>query len=328
MRFLARLSFALLVLMSFDAQAEEPPAGWAHAWKNTDFSKATVAFDEIMSGGPPKDGIPAIDRPVFAPASSITDIGAQEPVITVREGGAVKAYPVRILMWHEIVNDSVGGVPVAVTFCPLCNSSIVFDRRVGDRLLSFGTTGKLRNSDLVMYDRQTESWWQQFTGEAIIGEMVGQRLTPLASRVESFERFLAAAGGDALVMVPNGAFVRSYGANPYSMYDSSKKPFLYRGALPDQVAPLSRVVVVGEEAWSIDLLREIKRVEKGDLVITWEAGQNSALDKSLIKLGRDIGNVVVQRQTSEGLRDAPHDISFAFAFHAFYPEGPIYTTAD
>jgi len=250
-------------------------------------------------------------------AGTITDIGPQEPVITVREGGAVKAYPVRILMWHEIVNDTVGGVPVAVTFCPLCNSSIVFDRRVGERILSFGTTGKLRNSDLVMYDRQTESWWQQFTGEAIIGEMVGQRLTALASRVESFERYLAVAGEHALVMVPSGGFSRSYGGNPYSMYDSSDRPFLFRGELPSEVAPLSRVVVVGEEAWSIDLLREIKRVEKGDLVITWEAGQNSALDKSLIKLGRDIGNVVVQRMTDEGLRDAPHDISFAFAFHAF-----------
>jgi hypothetical protein len=328
MRHLAHLSFALLVLMSFQVGAEEPPAGWTYEWKATDFSKTIVSFDEIMSGGPPKDGIPAIDRPVFAPAGSITDIGAQEPVITVREGGAVKAYPVRILMWHEIVNDTVGGVPVAVTFCPLCNSSIVFDRRVGERVLSFGTTGKLRNSDLVMYDRQTESWWQQFTGEAIIGEMVGQRLTPLASRVESFERFLASAGADAPIMVPSGQFARSYGANPYSMYDSSERPFLYRGDLPDEVAPLSRVVVVGEEAWSIDLLREIKRVEKGDLVITWEAGQNSALDKSLIKLGRDVGNVVVQRQTADGLADAPHDISFAFAFFNDTATTEIYTAIE
>ncbi len=313
-----------------DAGPAEPPSSWTYEWKQTDFSRASIDFDEIRSGGPPKDGIPAIDRPEYRPAGEVDNIGDQEPVITVTLNGETRAYPVRILIWHEIANDTLGGIPIAVTFCPLCNSALVFDRRVDGRVLDFGTTGKLRNSDLVMYDRQTESWWQQFTGEAIIGEMMGTLLTALPSRVESFERFLArtASHEGATVLVPTFASMRNYGANPYSRYDRSTKPFLYSGELPQNIAPLARVVVVGKEAWSLELVQRLKRIERGDLIITWEAGQNSALDTTMISMGRDIGNVVVQRQGADGPADAVHDISFAFAFHAFHPEAPIHTEIE
>jgi hypothetical protein len=130
-------------------------AGW-----KTDFSKHSVPFEEILSGGPPKDGIPAIDRPTFV---SVDDadrwLGDLEPIVVFAHDGEVRGYPWQILIWHEIVNDVVGGLPVSITYCPLCNTAIAFDRRVGDRVLDFGTTGKLRHSDLVMYDRQTETWW-------------------------------------------------------------------------------------------------------------------------------------------------------------------------
>ena len=155
-----------------------------------------------MSGGPPKDGIPSIDNPVFVAAGEIDHLADTEPVISVLLGGEHRAYPLQILMWHEIVNDTAGGVPVSVTFCPLCNSAVVYDRRVGDAVLDFGTTGKLRNSDLVMYDRQTESWWQQFTGEGIVGVHTGTVLKRLPSRVESFARYRERAGAAALVLVP------------------------------------------------------------------------------------------------------------------------------
>jgi len=160
--------------------------------------------------------------------------------------------------------------------------------------------------------------------------MTGTVLTALPSRVESFERFKArtADHDGATVLVPTVAGMRNYGANPYSRYDRSPKPFLYGGALPDNIAPLARVVVVGREAWSLELLQRLKRIERGDLVITWEAGQNSALDTRMIRTGRDIGNVVVQRDGPDGLTDAVHDISFAFAFHAFHPEAPIYTEIE
>jgi len=113
----------------------------------------------------------------------------REPVIVVERGAAARAYPLQILVWHEIVNDRLAGRPIAVTYCPLCNSGVVFDRRVDGRDLTFGTTGKLRRSDLVMWDRQTESWWQQFSGDALVGTLTGRRLRMLASQTLSWRDF-------------------------------------------------------------------------------------------------------------------------------------------
>lgn len=168
--------------------ATPPPPDLAAGWK-TDFSKHSVPFDEFMSGGPGKDGIPAVDEPKFVAVDDAESLADREPVIELVVDGEARAYPIQILIWHEIVNDAVGGVAVAVTFCPLCNTSIVFDRRLDGRTLDFGTTGNLRNSDLVMYDRQTESWWQQFGGEALVGELTGEELEQLPSRVVAWEAF-------------------------------------------------------------------------------------------------------------------------------------------
>ena len=155
-------------------------------WK-TDFTKLAVPWDELVSGGPPKDGIPAIDEPSFQTIREADDwLEDREPVAVVRVGSSAKAYPLQILMWHEIVNDRVGDTPVSVTFCPLCNTTLAFDRRFGDLLLDFGTTGRLRHSDLVMYDRQTETWWQQATGEGIVGAHAGERLTFVPAPVLSW----------------------------------------------------------------------------------------------------------------------------------------------
>ena len=312
---------ALLALcLALGTAAQANPDRWRHAWPKTDFTKTSIDFDEIMSGGPPKDGIPSIDAPQFIAVAEVSDLAATEPVIGLVVAGDARAYPLRILIWHEIVNDTVGGVPVTVTYCPLCNSAVVFDRRVAGKATEFGTTGKLRNSDLVMYDRATESWWQQFLGEAIVGARTGTRLKVLPARLESWERF-AKRHPDGRVLVPNNPRMRAYGANPYVGYDSGRLPFLYAGDYPDDIAPMARVVAIGNQAWALDLLREKGRIESGDLVLTWEAGQNSALDSRGIPEGRDVGNVVVQQRGAEGLADIPYDVTFAFVFHAFQPEG-------
>ena len=129
----------------------------SQGWE-TDFSRRNVPLGEIFSGGVPRDGIPPLDDPAFVPVDEADSwVGPKEPVIYFETGGDARAYPLQIMTWHEIVNDEVGGFPVAVTFCPLCNSAIVFDRRWEGRLYDFGTSGNLRNSDLVMWDRQTES---------------------------------------------------------------------------------------------------------------------------------------------------------------------------
>jgi hypothetical protein len=316
------LAFFLLALVAA-MPARADPYDWRGEWPHTDFSRHSVPYDEIFSGGPSKDGIPAIDQPKFVPVSGVKALALHEPVISVEIGGEARAYPLRIMIWHEIVNDTVGGTPIAVTWCPLCNSSIVFDRRVAGRTLSFGTTGRLRNSDLVMYDRETESWWQQFGGDAIVGTLLGAKLKYLPARVESIERFRARFPS-GLVLGPPDAEARPYGRNPYVGYDRAVRPLLFRGAPPEGVPPLARVAAVAEEAWTLDLLMRRGRIEAGDLVLTWETGQTSPLDTAAIGEGRDIGNVVVQRRTEHGLEDAVYDVSFAFAFHAFHPSAPIH----
>jgi hypothetical protein len=315
------LCLAVLLLVLPRAAYPEP-AEWSEEWR-TDFSRHSVPYEEILSGGPPKDGIPAIDRPSFGSISETRDLAPHDPVISIAINGDARAYPLRIMIWHEIVNDTVGGTPIAVTWCPLCNSSIVFDRRVDGRTLSFGTTGKLRNSDLVMYDRETESWWQQFAGECIVGTFLGTKLTYLPARVESIERFRARYPNGRVL--PSDPESRRYGINPYERYDRAERPFLYHGPLPERIPPLARVVSVGDEAWTLDMLKERRRIEVGDLVMTWEPGQSSPLDTVAIDDGQEIGNVVVQRRTSHGLADEVYDVSFAFAFHAFHPTAPIHS---
>ena len=295
------------------------PKFWKSEWPGTNFNKTNVpSWTEILSGGPPKDGIPALNDPPFVPASDERRIKDREPVITVEIGTATpRAYPLRYLTWHEIVNDTVGGVPVAVTFCPLCNSGITFDRRVRGRTLTFGVTGKLRSSDMVMFDRETQSWWQQAQGLGIVGDMTGTRLKTLPTWMESWAEFKA-RNPDGLVM-DEPEYNRAYGRNPYRGYDSAARPFLYSGENPPHgIPPLVRVVRVGKRAWPFTRLAEQGVVSEAGVTISWNAGQASALDASTIAGGKDVGTIRVRDGNG---RDVAHDVMFAFAFHAFWPKG-------
>jgi hypothetical protein len=330
-----QLTIAVLTITFYASAGAAEAQTWHTEWPATDFSKHTVEFSEIRSGGPPKDGIPAIDAPRFEQLDAgraggwAKTIGDNEPVISLVIAGDARAYPVRILIWHEIVNDTVGGISVVITYCPLCNSGLVFERALADRVLDFGTTGKLRNSDLVMYDRQTESWWQQFTGEAIVGTLSGRGLRLVPSRMESLLRFRQRFPGGK-VLVPANPNARNYGTNPYVGYDAKgQRPFLYDGSMPAGIDPMERVVAVESapgryEAWPLASLRRAGRIAIGDLLLTWEPGQTSALDARRIAEGRDVGTVVVQRQRNGDSIDIPYDVTFAFAFHAFRPDSPIH----
>ncbi len=300
---------------------ENPPSIW-----QTDFSKSNVEFSEIFSGGVPRDGIPPIDDPITMTIAEADEFfNDTAPVVTVNLNGEARAYSLGMLISHEIVNDELGGVPISVTFCPLCNSAVVFDRRVGDQVLDFGVSGFLRFSDLVMWDRQTESWWQQFIGEAIVGEMTGTLLDIIPVRTEGFSRFKERFpdGTVSAGSASGGGFQQRYLFNPYANYDSASTPFLFNGELPTDIFPLAYVVAVGDTAWSIDLLRRERRIEVDDLVITWEPGKNTAMGPSQISQGQDIGNVVVQRLVDGEWVDAVHDVTFAFSFNAFNPDGTL-----
>ncbi len=294
------------------------------SWPKTDFDRHSVDFDEIAWGGVPKDGIPSIDDPQFVRVSAVEHLDDRDPVIGIGIAGDYRAYPLQVLTRHEIVNDVVGGVPIAVTYCPLCNTSVVYDRRLDGVVLDFGVSGFLRHSDLIMYDRQTETWWQQFVGEGIVGELTSKKLIAIPARLESFANFRKRAPEGHVLAPPR---YESYGSNPYVRYDSRQKPIssFFKAELPTRLGALERVITIDGEAWSLALLRERKLIEVGDLVITWEPNQASALDTALIKDGWDVGNVVVQRKTENGLEDTVYGVDFAFAFHAFHPDGVIHT---
>ncbi|WP_281982940.1 DUF3179 domain-containing protein [Thalassorhabdomicrobium marinisediminis] len=308
-----------MILSVLACTASADPERWRSAWPETDFALTTIDdWSEIISGGPPKDGIPALNDPAFIAVGDEARLTDREPVISLEmEGHPPRAYPLRYLMWHEIVNDVVGGVPAAVTFCPLCNSGITFDRRTEHGTLTFGVSGKLRQSDMVMFDRETESWWQQAVGEAIVGELTGTRLRTLPSWMESWAAFRDRNPQGLVMDQPDAR--RNYGANPYVRYDSADRPFLFDGEMPPHgIAPLARVVRVGDAAWLLTRLAQAGELRERGVTLSWQSGQASALDTARIGEGRDVGNVRVRDAAG---RDLPHDVLFAFAFHAFWPEG-------
>ena len=267
-------------------------------WK-TDFAKRSVEFGEISSGGPPRDGIPPLDQPVFTTFDDADEwLNSKEPVIVLEIDGDARAYPLQILIWHEIVNDEVGGVPVTVTFCPLCNSAITFDRRLDGVVYDFGTSGNLRNSDLIMWDRQTESWWQQLTGEAIVGELTGKRLTFLPSAIISWEDFKAAHPEGQVLSRNTGFPDRSYGRNPYVGYDRvDQPPFLFFGELDGRLQPKERIAAasigdidVAFPFSTLEVERAVNYSAAGqDLVVFFKPGTRSALDGLLIGDSREVG---------------------------------------
>lgn len=308
-----------LMATGFASGVWASPEFWRNEWPNTDFENTNVeSWVEIMSGGPPKDGIPALDDPSFISVSDEAELTAREPVITLEiQGETPRAYPIRFLIWHEIVNDEVGGIPVAVTFCPLCNSGITFDRRTDAGVLTFGVSGKLRNSDMIMFDRETESWWQQAIGEAIVGDLTGTELQTLPSWMESWSEFEARNPHGWVMTEPD--FPRNYGANPYVQYDSSNRPFLYSGEMPPHDIPaLARVVRVGDAAWPMTRVAAAGEITENGVVLSWTAGQASALDTQDIGRGRDVGTVRVRDAAGN---DLAHDVMFAFAYDAFWPDG-------
>jgi Protein of unknown function (DUF3179) len=296
----------------------------ADEWR-TDFTRHTVPLDQFLTGGPGEDGIPAIDEPRFLSAPEVGFLDRKEPVIELVLSGQARAYPLQILIWHEIVNDEVAGIPVAVTFCPLCNTSLVFDRRVAGRTLDFGTTGNLRNSDLVMYDRQTESWWQQFGGAGLVGHYAGTRLHVLPSRIVAWEQFRQ-EHPRGLVLSRETGHSPPYGQNPYEGYDEvqSGPIFPTEEEDGDRLPKKERVVFLerGGEAVAVPFStlvdRRVIRVEVGGhrLVVRWQPGVASPLDQPLISQGRDVGTAEVR----ENGRLVEFDQPFWFAVAAFRPK--------
>ncbi len=282
---------------SSDSAAVARRLGRGEAWR-TDFSRISVPVGEIVSGGPPKDGIPSIDAPRFEDVRTADSwLEGREPVILLELDGEARAYPLRILVRHEIVNDVLAGRPIVVTYCPLCNTAMVFDGTANGLRLDFGTTGRLRHSDLVMYDRQTESWWQQATGEAIVGELVGTTLVFLPANMISWA-MAKDLYPEVRVLSRETGFGIGYGTNPYIGYDTGRGPYggFFNLELDPRFPALERVAALDlGQGWAAPF-SELKRthVAQGEMegrsfVTFWVSGVASAVDEQSIPAGRDVG---------------------------------------
>ena len=279
------------------ASPKEPGASALREPDDPTLPPPLVDLAEVISGGPPPDGIPPIDKPAFERARDVDWLKAKEPVLAFELDGEARAYPVQIMTWHEIVNDTVGTVPVAITYCPLCNSAIAFDRRATGRVLDFGTSGRLYRSALVMYDRQTESLWTHYTGQAIAGRLTSQTLKAFPVSTVSWSDFRAAHPA-GLVLSRTTGFDRHYGTNPYPGYDdASTAPFLFDGEVDGRLTAKTRVVGIesGGDSAAVPLTvlrdKRVVPVKVGGraLVVWWKPGTASALDSDSVADGKDVG---------------------------------------
>ena len=261
-----------------------------------------VDLAEVADGGQPPDGIPALDAPRFQRTGDVHWIDGSEQVLVVEVDGEARAYPVQVLTLHEIVNDTIAGVPAAVTYCPLCASGVAFDRRVGDRVLSFGTSGRLYRSDLLMYDRQTESLWPQIAGQAVAGVLTGAELRVLPASLISWDQWKAAHPGGWVLSRQTG-FAAPYGSNPYSGYDDKASlPEFLAGPIDNRIEWLKQPVVgiaSGDDALAVDIealrIDGVRTVEVGgrEMTVWWLPGARSSLDGSAVGEGREVGTIGV-----------------------------------
>lgn len=276
------------------------------------FPEPLVPPEDILSGGPPPDGIPSIDDPSFISVEEADSwLNGSEPVVAIQVGDDARAYPVQIMIWHEIVNDTVGGEPVTVTYCPLCNSAISYIREIDGHETTFGTSGRLYASALVMYDRATESLWTHFDGRAVVGVLTGQRLEPVPSPLLAWSEFKESYPDGQVLDRDATGYSRSYGTNPYTGYDNpDERPFLFRGEVDDRSVAMQRVVGVETDqaarAWTLEAVSgdgpsaTNTTVGETAIVILWEPGQASALETDSVDGGRDVGSVGVFDPTVEG----------------------------
>lgn len=313
------LSLLTLMMVPFQATIAQiqNPRNIPYTWK-TDTLKRTVPLPEFTVAVP-KGAFPVLSTPKFVGAQQGLQVYFKhEPVIALTINGQTKAYPLNVLTVHEIANDTLGGTPILVTFCPLCNASVVYDRRLQhqgrERLLAFEVSGMLRHSDMVMFDRQTETWWQQLTGEALVGELAGAELAVIPSLVISVEEFFQRHPKGQILSRETGIAGGEgrYGLNPYTGYDVANglpyDAFFDQDNLDRRLPPMERVVDVESKGKrkvypfsAISRKGVINDTFNGKhLVIFYKSGTVSVLDEKEIKKSRNIGSATLFNAVLEG----------------------------
>ncbi len=269
---------------------------------------------EILSGGPPMDGIPSIDRPVYVSVEEADAwIEDNELVLALIHGDVVRVYPLQILVWHEIVNDTIGGDPILVTYCPLCGSGIAYERRIEGVEVEFGTSGKLYNSNLVMYDRRTETYWSQIDGLAIVGELTGMELVPISIDTVVWRDWKVAYPKSEVLSQETG-FSRPYGRDPYGSYYEDSFIWFPVAGRDDRIHP--KTVIFGVEVDGVyAAYRESDLIELGSI--------EDVVNGIPIRIVRDPAGVVTITDLSTG-EAIVKERDFWFAWYAFHPETLLY----
>lgn len=307
MRALAALGAAVLLLGAARVEA----SGELHGF---DLSGLSIPRSELLPGGPPRDGIPALTDPAFVPAAGAGFMGANDRVIGVHLNGVAKAYPIRILNWHEIVNDRFAGQPVTVTYCPLCYTGIAFKAEYGGRRQEFGVSGLLYNSDVVLYDRESESLWSQLMGKAISGPRVGSALEPIPVTHTTWREWLS-RHPESLVLSPDTGYRRAYGRNSYADYARSREivfPVRFRASGFHPKQPVLGVVIDG-----VAQAYPLSELEKSGSVVQDEIG------------GKPVTVRFDKRGQSAEIFDEqgnqlPGVLAYWFAWYAFHPDTSVY----
>lgn len=297
---------AVLILVAWLGLGKSPP--------RFDLTKHSVPLDQITDGGPGKDGIPAISAPRFISAGDATFLQDTDRVLGIALGADAKAYPIKILNWHEIVNDAVGGTAVVVTYCPLCGTGIAFNANVEGSRHTFGVSGLLYQSDLLMYDHQTESLWSQIGMHAVAGPLTGQRLTPVFLEHTTWAEWRAAHPSTLVLSTRTGS-LRNYDRDPYTGYAESGELFFDTTHVDPRYHP--KEWVVGIEHKGIVKAYPFSELKKGESPITDELGG----DTVTIQVNHRARSVSV---TDTGGRPIPSVTGFWFAWVAFHPDTQVF----
>lgn len=282
--------------------------GFSQTKNGFDLSDSIIPPEKILSGGPPRDGIPSIDTPKFIPASKVTYLKDDDLVIGLVQDGRARAYPQRILIWHEIVNDTIEGVHVAITYCPLCGTAMVFDRRIDGKVRNFGVSGLLYQSDVLMYDRESESLWSQLAMKAVSGSQAGNKLRWLPSEHISWKAWRK-KHPDGQVLSTETGYQRNYGGNAYASYFASEKTMF--------PVPQTRRELPNRE-WIIGVV--INGQAKAYPANTLPTNQvlNDTVGGKKISLSYDSDNRYPLVKGPKG-NAIPSVMAFWFAWQAFYP---------
>ena len=305
-----RFGFLLLLLVVLVSTS-----AFSRNYNGFDLRGSLVPVDEIHLGGPSKDGIPAIDRPKFVSARKAGFLKGKDQVLGLVRNGVAKAYPVPIMNWHEIVNDEFGGERVAVTYCPLCGTGVAFKSSAGGKNLSFGVSGLLYNSDVLLYDRETESLWSQLMHRAITGSMKGRKLEVLPLTHTTWRAWRREHPGTQVLSTDTG-YRRDYNRDPYSGYEQERRLYFPVSAESRRYHPKERIL-------GLEINGKYKAYPFAELART---GKREIPDNFN---GQDFSVRFDRANESARIIDAsgsqlPAVTSYWFAWYAFHPQTEVF----